>query len=209
MRTWHRWTMIVVALFLVFVAGTGVIIQSIDLKSLYGHAPATDPTMQSIREGIMGPPGFAVIKTSDYDAARLPDKVDLGQLLTVVQTAARAAAPSEAISWVELRMDGNTPIGVVAIAGSSARRLTFNALNGAALGTEESESPFAMFSHGPPSPHDVIKDIHRGDFLGHVGAWISLVISLLLVVMVVSGLTLYFKMLLVRKKTGRTDWFWR
>jgi hypothetical protein len=209
LRTFHRWTMTIAALFLVYVAGTGVIIQLIDMKSLYTHAPASDPTMQSIREGIMGPPGFAVISTADYTAARLPVKADLGQLVATVQKAARAVVRSEALSWVELRMDGNTPVGIVAVSGANAHRLKFNALTGEAMGSAESESPFAMFNHGPPSPHDVMKGLHRGDFIGHVGAWISLLVSLLLVTMVISGLTLYFNMLANRQKSGRPGWFWR
>ena len=68
MRRLHRWTMTVVALLLVYVATTGILIQLTDMKALYAHAPATDPNMQSIREGIMGPPGVAVITTADYSA---------------------------------------------------------------------------------------------------------------------------------------------
>lgn len=209
MRKIHRWTMTIAALFLVYVAFTGVIIQLIDMKALYGHAPPSDPTMQSIREGIMGPPGFQVIGTADYTAARLPEKVDLPKLLEVVQEAALAAAPSEPLKWVELRMDGNTPIGIVAVAGPNARRLKFNALTGEAIGAAAIESPFAMFGRGPPSPHDLVKDLHRGDFLGQVGAFISLLISLMLITMVVSGLILYFQMLGARQKGGRRGWFWR
>ena len=209
MRTLHRWTMTVIAVLFVYVAGTGITIQLIDLKSLYQRAPASDPNMQSIREGIMGPPGFSVISTADYAATRLPANVDPMKLLATVQTSARRAVPSEAFSWLELRMDGNTPVGIVAVAGSYARRLEFNALTGEAIGGPKIESPFAMFGRGPPSAHDLVKGFHRGDVIGQVGAWISFLVGLSLFVMVMSGLSLYFSMLSKRQKSGRPAWFWR
>jgi hypothetical protein len=209
MRSLHRWTMTLVALLFVYVAATGLIIQSIDMAALYTHAPASDPNMQSIREGIMGPPGFAVITTADYTAKSLPAQMDLTQLLATVRTAARAAIPTEIFKWVELRMDGDTPVGIVVVSGPNPRRLTFNALTGEAIGDPISESPFAAFSRGPPSAHDFFKGWHRGDVIGKAGAWISLLVALSLIIMVISGLTLYFKMLLVRQKAGRAGWFWR
>jgi uncharacterized iron-regulated membrane protein len=209
MRTLHRWTMLVAAVLLVYVATTGITIQLIDMKSLYLHAPASDPNMQSIREGIMGPPGFAVISTEDYTAARLPAGVDPMKLLATVQTAARLAAPSETFSWVELRMDGTTPVGIVVTGGSSARRFEFNALTGEAIGVPQIESAYAIFSRGPPSAHDTLKGFHRGDVIGKAGGWLSLLTGSALVVMVVSGLSVYFKMLAARSKGGRAAWFWR
>lgn len=209
MRTLHRWIMTLAAVLFVYVAGTGVIIQLIDMKALLLHAPASNPNMQSMREGIMGPPGFAVISTTDYTAARLPAKVDPMKLLAVVQSAARRAVPSEAFSWVELRMDGVTPVGIVAVAGSNARQVEFNALTGEAIGGPKIESPFAIFGRGPPSAHDWIKGFHRGDVIGQAGAWISFMVGLLLFAMVVTGLWTYFKMLAARQKAGRRTWFWR
>ena len=201
--------MTIVALLLVYVAGTGIIIQLIDLKSLYFHAPASDPNMRSMREGITGPPGFVVISEEDYTAARLPTDANLATLLATVRTAARLAAPTETFSWVEHRMMGNTPVGIVALAGANARRLKFNAQTGESMGTTSIESPFGSFGAGPRSAHDVMKGFHRGDVVGQVGAWISLLVALSLIVLVVSGLTLYFKMLVARQKTGRNLWFWR
>jgi uncharacterized iron-regulated membrane protein len=209
MRRLHRWTMALVALLLVYVATTGILIQLTDMKALYAHAPATDPDMQAIREGIMGPPGVAVITTTDYSANRLPGGSDLGALLETVQSAARAAIPIEKFKWVELRMMGGTPVGIVLVAGPNPRRLTFNALTGEAIGEVTPESPFAAFSRGPPSTHDLFKGFHRGDVIGKLGAWLSLLVALALMIMVVSGLALYFKMLLLRRESGRAALFWR
>jgi hypothetical protein len=208
MRNLHRWTMTIVALFLLYVAGSGIIIQLIDMTSIYRHAPASDPNMLSIREGIMGPPGFAVIAPEDYSAAKLPASSDLPKLLATVQTAARRAAPSEMFSWVELRMNKDTPVGVVAVAGANARRLTFNALTGESMGTASIESPFGSFGGGERSAHDIVKGFHRGDVVGQFGPVISLLVALAMITMVISGLTLYFKLLRGRQKAGRSNWFW-
>jgi hypothetical protein len=209
MRSLHRWTMTLAALLLLYVATTGILIQLTDMSALYAHAPANDPDMQSIREGIMGPPGFALITTADYSAKRLPAGNDLGAMLATVQTAARAAVPTEKFKWVELRMMGETPVGIVLVAGPDPRRLTFNALTGDAIGGAIPESPFAAFSRGPPSTHDLFKGFHRGDVIGKAGAWISLLVALALMTMVGSGLTVYFKMLASRRESGRRAWFWR
>lgn len=208
MRSLHRWIMTILALLLLYVAGSGIIIQLIDMSSLYRHAPASDPNMRSIREGVMGPPGFAVIVPEDYAAAPLPATADPQQLLATVQAAARRAAPSEPFSWVELRMQQNTPTGVVAVAGANARRLTFNALTGKALGSAAIESPFGTFG-GPRSAHDIMKGFHRGDVVGQIGALISLLVALATITMVISGLILYFKLLKSRQRGGRQAWFWR
>jgi len=156
----------------------------------------------------MGPPGFAVISTEDYSAARLPTDADPLQLLATVQAAARRAAPGEAFSWVELRMADDTPVGVVAVAGANARRLRFNALTGESLGSADLESPFGSFG-GARSAHDVMKGFHRGDVVGQIGAVISLLVALATIVMVISGLSVYCKMLGARRQTGRGNWFWR
>ena len=209
MRTLHRWIMTVAAVLFIYVAGSGILIQLIDLNTLLRKAPATDPNMQSMREGIMGPPGFAVISTSDYSAARLPANADPLQLLAVIESAARRAAPSEEFNWVELRMDGGIPVGIVAVAGANTRHLEFNAVTGELIGGPKVESPFAMFSRGPSSAHDLIKGFHRGDVIGQSGAWISFLVGASLFAMTVSGLVMYFKMLIARRKIERHGWFWK
>lgn len=209
MRKLHRWTMTIAGLLFAYVALTGIAIQLTDMRALYSNAPASDPDMQAIREGTTGPPGFAVITTEDYSAIRLPERADLVAMLATVTAAARAAVPMEKFKWVEIRMMGGIPVGVVLVAGPDARRFTFNALTGEAIGNPSAESPFAAFSRGPPSTHDLLKGFHRGDVIGKAGAWISLLVALALTLMVTSGLTLYFKMFLLRWDSGRTGVFWR
>jgi len=206
MRHLHRWTMTVAALFFIYVAITGVTIQLIDMGAIYSNAPAADPNMQSIREGIMGPPGFALISTADYTALPLPTDADVHKMLETVRVAARETVPTEPFKWVELRMDGSAPVGIVSFAGVRPRQLKINAMTGTVIGPVP-DAP--LFERGPPSAHDFIKNLHRGNVVGPVGAWIDFLVGLALLFMVISGLSVYFKMLGPRVAAGRKDWFWR
>jgi uncharacterized iron-regulated membrane protein len=208
MRNLHRWTMTIAALFLIYVASTGVVIQLIDMATLYLHAPASSPNMRSIHDGINGAPGFEVISVTDYAAKALPASADPEVNLATVLAAARAVVPAEPFNWVELRMDGDRPVGVVALGGSHPHQLKFDALTGAALGSTESPPLFGGPGHSQ-SAHDLVKDLHRGNMYGNVGLWLNLFTGIALLVMTISGLLLYFKLLGVRRKTGRTQWFWR
>jgi hypothetical protein len=207
MRLLHRWTMTIAALFLVYVATTGILIQLIDLKTLYAHAPAADLNMRAIRDGIYGPPGFEVISVADYGASTLPPNFDAAKMLATVQAAARARIPAEPFNWVELRMDGATPVGVVAFAGSAPRQLSFNALTGAALGSADNAPAFGTPAGAQPA-HDLVKSWHRGNAFGNVGLWINLLVGIALLLMIISGLKIYFDLLGARQKSGRNQWFW-
>lgn len=208
MRNLHRWTMTIAALFLVYIASTGIAIQLIDLGTLYLHAPSSSPNMRSIHDGINGAPGYEVISVADYTAKTLPASIDTEKALATVLVAARAVVPAEPFNWVELRMDGETPIGVVGLRGTHPRQLRFNALTGAAMGSTESPPLFGG-SGGAKSTHDLVKDLHRGNVYGNVGLWLNLFTGIALLVMTISGLTLYFKLLGARRKTGRPQWFWK
>ena len=158
-------------LLFLYVVITGITIQLIDLKALYSHAPATDPVMQSIHEGIMGPPGFAVIRTEDYAASSLPKGASADEMLKTVLAAASEVAPAARYKWVELRMDGNVPVGMVATIDDKRHQLEFNALTGASMGTVDSVTGF---ERGTPSVHDTVKNLHRGQMLGNAGPWVDL-----------------------------------
>jgi uncharacterized iron-regulated membrane protein len=212
MRRLHRWIMTVAALLLLYVAVTGIILQGIDVQAIYSHAPASDGNMQAIREGTTGPPGFSVITTGDYSAAKLPDGIDPQGLLATVVRSARALIPAGPFKWIELRMEGNVPVGVVAVTEPHSQnylRYKFNAQTGETIGTPTEESPFAMFNRGPRSAHDIVKDFHRGNVIGPIGPWVDGLIALSLMVLLVTGLTVYFKMLRARQSSGRNSWFWR
>ena len=65
MRKVHRFLAVFAMFFGLYVGTTGTLIQLIDLKTLLSHAPASDPNLQSIREGYDGPPNFQVLGEGD------------------------------------------------------------------------------------------------------------------------------------------------
>jgi hypothetical protein len=72
MRTVHRFVAVFAVLIGLYIGSTGTLIQLLDLRALLSHAPASDPSMQAIREGHDGPPSFQVIVDSDYFGEPLP-----------------------------------------------------------------------------------------------------------------------------------------
>ena len=54
-RPIHRILGTIILLFTLYFAVTGTVIQFVDLRAILRHAPATDPEMVDIREGLNGP----------------------------------------------------------------------------------------------------------------------------------------------------------
>lgn len=54
----HRYAMLIIVLFLLYLACTGTVIQLIDLRSILTHVSATDPNIRAMREGFSGPSNF-------------------------------------------------------------------------------------------------------------------------------------------------------
>ena len=62
LRAVHRAVTAIVVLFTLYLGFSGTLIQLIDLRTLFEHAPATDPNMQSIREAFNGPGNFRSLR---------------------------------------------------------------------------------------------------------------------------------------------------
>jgi PepSY-associated TM region len=199
----HRSAMVFGALFLIYVGITGVILQGIDLKTVAAYLPATDATMQSIRDGISGPPNFYVITNADYAAPSFPKSFDSQAAIRVVSEAARQTFGKENVDFVELRMRGSHPVGVVQAAG---RLDTFDAQNGKLVATSAAK-PIEI-PNRPGSARDVVKSWHRMVAFGSFVAWVELATTLMLVIMTISGLGLYARMLILELKNGRRSLFW-
>lgn len=204
MRTIHRVTMLFVALFVLYVGATGSLLQAIDLHALITHAPATDPNMLSIREGITGPPGFPVIAAADYGAPALPASLNLDASLATVLKAARSSLGGAPLDYLELRMANGAPVGQVQ---SQNRLLRFDAATGAALPAPQPQRGRGG-PGGPRSPHDIVKDLHRFSTFGNWTGWLDFATGVGLFVMVVSGLLLHFKLMADRAALGRRGLFW-
>lgn len=129
-RPMHRIFGSILFLFLLYFALTGTIIQFVDLRAILSHAPATDPEMVQVREGINGPMNYVVIQPTDYAATPLPQGFDFAGSLATVLRAAREAAGGTPLNFVELREAAGKPIGVVRAGDKNIR---FDATTGQPL----------------------------------------------------------------------------
>jgi uncharacterized iron-regulated membrane protein len=85
-RLFHRIGGLFASLLLLWIAGTGIGMQLLDMKAILTHEPPTDPQELSMKEGQYGPANFAVIQVSDFSAPALPQDFDLNKgIVTVLQ----------------------------------------------------------------------------------------------------------------------------
>ncbi|WP_206243547.1 PepSY-associated TM helix domain-containing protein [Novosphingobium terrae] len=201
MRRFHRFLAVFAVFIGLYVSVTGIVLQAIDLKVLLTQAPASDPDLRAIREGRNGPPNFVVAKDSDVSAAPLPADFNFGQALARTTGAARAQLYGAPLSLVEFRMVGQRPVGQVASRGAMLRV-------DLASGTVEPLPKLGPPPPGLPSLRNTVKNIHRMLAYGDVGVAIFFVLALAMCAMLVTGLTLYVRLLRARLKLGRPSPFW-
>lgn len=200
-RTVHRFVALFAALLMIWLAGTGSLIQLLDLRSIFAGDPPGDPTQLSIVEGMYGPGRFPVIQVSDFTAPALPADFDLRQgVHTVLQ-----AAHQDSMDWLELRVAGGAPIGQV-LSGSTL--VAFDASSGLPAAAVE---PQLLPQGGrlPPSLRQKVKTLHRFWNRGDTpGVYFEFLAGMVLLSLLVTGLVMYFQLLGARARLGRRQWFW-
>jgi uncharacterized iron-regulated membrane protein len=120
----------------------------------------------------------------------------------------RAADPSEPIKVLRLRYFAGLAQGVV-VAGDAvdSRQFAFNTATGEKAGLSGPSYPPTGQTWGWQGVQ-VIKSIHRGDFFGITGRFLSWLTGLSLVFLSLSGGAMYFDLWSKRRKTGRHGLFW-
>jgi hypothetical protein len=202
-RQAHRYIAVFAVFIGLFIATTGLIVQTMDLGALLGGAPATNPTIKSIHSGLDGPPNFKVIRTPDYAASALPAGFDFDRALATTLGAARGKFGDVPFSFLELRMDGNRPIGRI---GSKGQQYSFDLATGAAVG---GPSPIVFEPNSTPSTRGTVKDIHRMRWFGGWGVFVDALFGLVICAMLFTGLRLYFQLLKARRRMKRKSLFWK
>jgi hypothetical protein len=199
-RPIHRIIGIGILIGTLYLAVTGSVMQSVDLRAILSHAPGTDKEMVQVREGINGPGNFAVIQPADYEAAPLPANFDFQAALATVLDGARGVAGASApFQYVDLRVAGGKPVGVVR-AGDQIIRV--DAASGIALPNA------ARPAEQQKSIHLTFKVLH---VLRGTSNWITLlhvIVGAGLFVMTITGLVLYFQLLGARRRAGLKGFFW-
>jgi uncharacterized iron-regulated membrane protein len=202
LRAVHRCATLIVVAFTIYLSVTGTLIQLIDLRSIFTHAPATDPNVQAMREAFNGPPNFEVMTLADYSAQLIPAGTNYPALLARTMQSARAAAPTAAFRYVEFRMMENRPVGQVSTPGEFLR---FDALTGTLL--YRGSPPHANVGY-PASQRNVVKSLHRMTTFGDYALIINVVVGTGLATLIVTGFILYLRMLQTRTHAGLFNPFW-
>lgn len=204
MRVLHRSIMLFAVVFLLYIGVSGTIIQSIDLTNILSDAPETAPTMESIQDGLTGPPNFQVRSDEDYMAAAFPSAFDPRPMFATVAGAARTAVGGQALDYIELRIADGKVVGRVQ---SEGHTITFDAATGALLRTQPA-AKIAM-NQSPGGVRDTVKDLHRMSvFFGGWAMWFQLASAVALLSLATTGLVLYYKLLRTRLHSGRPGLFW-
>jgi hypothetical protein len=184
MRQWHRRLSIFVAVFMFFIASTGALLQA---ESMLGgdDGPGGPPPPQAGAAGPQPPAG-----ASDEQIQAL-----MASALAGVHRQTHGGT----ILGIELRFSG-APTAEVVVADPQMRRLRLDARTGKPL--DESSKPGGRDLHG------ILLDLHRGAFAGSAGLWISLFCGVVLVVLSVTGLTIYLQAWLRRRANGQNRFVW-
>lgn len=221
-RAFHRIGGLLASLLMLWLAGTGITMQLIDLKAILAHTPATDPTVLSMNEGRYGPGNFPAIQLSDINAAALPQGFDINQAIgTVLQATHKQQNPGAGagagpragsgggqpgpMASVELRIANGIPIGQVMM---GTKLEAFNAQTGEPV----TPVPSTLMPQGgrlPPSLRQKLKTLHRFWNRGDTpGVYFEMLSGLILWMLIITGLVMYFRLLRARVRQGRSQVFW-
>ena len=197
-RRIHRYVSLFAALFLAYIAVTGMLLSADDIvvRSSAGY-PAS-----LLRPGLpaaVGPPPAA---------AHLP-ALALNNLPTEfarISAAAAKAAPNREQFSIKLTAGQDAQ---VITAGAHPALYTFNPATAAwtnpATAGIPSPSPYVGSLHW----HQILKRLHRGDIIGLGGRWVMVISDLCLLFLATSGIVMYFQMLARRRRIGAHGWFWK
>ena len=209
-RTVHRLLGLLAALLMLWLGGTGTLVQILDLNSIFKDAPPGDATQLSIVEGMYGPGNYPVIQVSDFDAAALPTQFDIMQGVRTVLTASHAQrdkqdATLNPMAWVEVRMVNGKPTGQVML---GTQLQAYDAVSGQQIAAV----PPTLIPQGgrlPPSLRQKVKTLHRFWNRGDTpGVYFEFLSGIVLLTLLITGLIMYFKLLKARYKIKRRQLFW-
>jgi hypothetical protein len=184
MRQWHRRLSIFAAVFMFFIALTGALLQA---ESMLGGdaSPGGGPPPPGAGAAALQPPAGV----TDAQAQAL--------LASALAGVHRQSGGN--VLGIELRFGGR-PTAEVVVAEPQMRRIRLDARTGQPLD--------GASQRGGRDLHGILLDLHRGAFAGSTGLWISLLCGVALVVLSVTGLTIYLQAWLRRRAGGHRNFVW-
>ena len=224
----HRLVSICIVVFVAYLSLTGSLIETIDLKGLLSHAPASDDNLQAMRGDPNGPGEYAVIGPVDYDAAPLPAPGQLPPLLGTALSGVRAKAGPVPMRYIELRMANGRAEGIAELNDQSPpsappgkgpppkgrfgmrppqhTHIVVDASTGAVL--PNAVVPIHNVEKGSALRVQV-KSLHRMTTFGTGALWINIFVGTGLGTLIVTGLWFYAKQWGARRTGGRSGLFWK
>jgi uncharacterized iron-regulated membrane protein len=179
MRAYHRWFGIVAAVFMIFIAATGLALQ-VDLIVTGNPVPGSEPA----------PPPIA---------ADPPTPAAAGAIVARALAAARRADPALAVAHADISFAHGGSRVTLGGAGPFAAAVNYDPASGAI-------TPLQPLK---PGWHNWLQDLHAGYVFGPIGRAISMTMAVSLLVLGITGLLLYLDMFKRRRRTGRTAFFWK
>jgi uncharacterized iron-regulated membrane protein len=141
------------------------------------------------------------------DAASPVNDNALPGMLDGTLAAYHAVMPGVPMRVVRLRNYAGMSQGVIISGGPVARQLVFDTSTGRRVSLTEPGYPPTGFPFGWQA-HQLAKSIHRGDFFGLTGRFMSLLAGLSMVYLSLSGIVMYWNMWKRRRAQGRKKLFW-
>jgi len=192
-RTLHRGVAVIAALFVVLATLSGFMLA---IDSL-GHGLF----MANLKAG-SGPP-----RTRFADVSSPLTNAELPAMLRTTMAAFRAGEPVAPIKVIRLRYFAGMPQGIIVSGNQDVRQLVYNAASGRRVSMTEPGYP----ATGQPfgwQEHQLMKQIHRGDWLGLPGRGMDLIAGLSLVFLSASGIAMYLDLWVRRRRGGRAGLLW-
>ncbi len=117
-------------------------------------------------------------------------------------SSARNVYGEATLGYVEMRMAEGNPVTQIK---SDQQLLRFDATTGEQVAGEFAE---ATVNQNPASERNTVKELHRMTTFGDWTLWINVVVSVALMVLIVTGLWMYFQLKSARARAKRSGWFW-
>lgn len=194
MRNFHRWTMTVFAITLLYWVITGLVMATYDV------------TDNNHVWGVEGGGPSAPLHDRLKGAQALPD----ANVVLAGATAAQAAASKEiSIGSVDLRMAGSAArLEFADASGDRGSMRAYYADSGKPMAEPVAEADSEKNMPSNQVFRTLLKKIHRGNIAGMPGQFIGLATGLALAVMTITGVLLYIRMWRARCASGKKAFFW-
>lgn len=202
MRRLHRWVSIIAAVFVLYVATTGLMMA---FDSVWTTAYMASHGLMLPGAGGGPPPALVKMFANDGTVA----DADLSTMLsTTLASTHKADSNTPSPRVIRLRNYGGMAQGVVVTGDEVAEQLVFNASTGKPAGLYEPGYPRT------PMPlqwgvHETWKRLHRGDFFGMAGRWMDLLSGAAILFLTISGIVMYLQLYRGRVQRGRRSPFWK